>query len=751
MNASYRLPIPRRIWLLAALLLTITSTLFAKPPEPPTLGVTVSNGIIRLEWKPGQQGDPATAYRIYQAKPVDPNGSMGEFALIGTTEKTTYEITGPAPGIYFVFYVTAYNADGESAQSNLAKAGIDGGTDPTSAIKFVTEPIHEVTLGAAYRYDAEAVAVDGEPVRYKVGQAPLGAPIPYAEGMTVDRATGLVEWTPKAEGTFAAAIIAYLASDSTVNAMQVAIITVKAPACAMIRGTVRDSSGLAIDNGWITAVSGDGSSGTNWNVSISTEVVAGEYSLPVSDGTYILYLKHPQIGAVWYRNARDVSGAERVTVTCGDTVRADFSVTLPPEPVHYTVTGRVTAKSDGRGVPAIVQFMTRDKGGKTLTSGNGVIYPDGIVTKTDMDGRYSVDLSDEFGYIAEAIPEGDELLPQYYNGVTSPTEATLVTAASAKGPVDFSLSPRPVYDNSIGGSVKDETGGAVASQVIAIRIPDGSSSDPATNEFARSTAAGDDGTFTLKNLVPGDYLLLAIPQSRDYVPGYFLSGAPAALNWKDGTRITIGETTIAMGNGIVLRRRDGLKGFAKLSGYVKIAPGATRSRDVTLGYDLLPGVFLYALDPDGHVSDYTFSDPSGWFELNELGATDYRIIADKVGYASQVITTTLDYKDRSAVVEDLTMSRGSSSVDLPGVTDGAFTIYPNPAGSRLLMQFDAVAGTGSFTITDALGRTVSTAPIDAVDGMNSVAIDVSSLSAGSYRLRLRTGTMNASVPLTIVR
>src|SRR5205807_1427841 len=137
-------------------------------------------------------------------------------------------------------------------------------------------------------------------------------PIPYAEGITVNRETGVVEWMPKAQGPFAVAIIAYLASDSTTNAMQVLIISVKAPACAMIRGTVRDSTGAPLENAWITAVSADGSTGADWNTSASTEVVKGEYSLPVSQGTYVLYLKHPQLGAVWYKNAFDISGAEHL-------------------------------------------------------------------------------------------------------------------------------------------------------------------------------------------------------------------------------------------------------------------------------------------------------------------------------------------------------------------------------------------------------------------------------------------------------
>jgi hypothetical protein len=756
MNTSYCLLALRRFPLLAGLLIAMASTLVAKAPEPPTLSAYVTTlpgtdmPVIRLEWKPSPVGDPATGYTIYQAKGIGPDGSPGEFVAIGTTANMMFDVEKPERGVSYMFHVTAYNASGESGRSNVVKASVDGQTDPVPGIDFVTKPEYDATVGSLYSYKAEAIDADGGTVRYRMTGSPLGAPIPDAEGMTIDRVTGLVSWTPQRVGTFAAAILAYLESDSTKNAMQVLIINVKAPPCAMIRGTVRDSNGAFIQRGWISAISSDNSNPDGWNTSVSSEVVDGRYELPVSEGTYIIYLKH-EYGDIWYGNVHDVADAERVTIGCGDSIQADFSVTIPPPPTYFTVAGRVTGASDGTGVPAIVYFSTRDNAGRTLPTKEGSISPDGMMTKTDPDGNYSIELSDQFSYIAEAIPESDEFLPQYYNGVSSPTEATLITVMTGKKLVNFSLAPRPVYANIITGSVKDTAGTALSSEVIAIRIPDGSSAaEPGKGEFARSVATGDDGSFTLKNLIPGEYVLLAIPNSRDYVPGYYLSGAMAALGWKDATRIRMEETTSTAGNDIILGSRNGVKGFAKLSGYIKVAPEAKRSHTIT-GYDLLPGVFVYALDPENRVSDYVFSDPSGWFELNELGATDYRIVADKVGYLSHVITTALDYSDNASVEKEMMMTRGASSVDELLTGEGALSVYPNPAGAQLVVRFEAGAGAASLRIIDMFGRTVHATSIDAVDGTNSVVIDISALATGSYRAQIQSGATNRTVPLTIVR
>lgn len=763
MNATYRLQTLRRISLLIVLLLAGVTTLLAGVPAAPYLGVSVvtppgtPTSTIRLAWKVDPAvGIPTTGYRIYLAKSVNPDGTIGDFQEIATTTEMFYELTNVSGQIYYVFYVTAYNNDGESAPSNQVRASLDGNpTDPPALVAFLSTPPRDVALGSTYRYQARAVAQDGGKVRYAMTQSPLGAPIPDAVGITVDRETGIVEWTPNAQGTYAAAVVAYLASDTVKSAMQVLIISVKEPACGMIYGSVSDAKGVVVSNGWVTALSFDAAGGPDWNTSASAEVIGGEYSLDVPKGTYVVYLKDPQVGAIWYKNGRDIADADRITVACGDRVQADFILTLPPQPTKYVIAGRVTNQENGLGVVATLHFQTRTGTGRPLDPKSGVVYPGSISTTTDPDGRYSIELSDEFSYIAEAIPSNDELLSQYYDNVSNPTEATLITAKSAGSPVDFALRTRPVYPNNISGSVMDATGIAVASQVIAIRFGGGNAAgDPVINkEFARSASTLDDGTFTMNNLVPGSYVLLAIPNLRDHIPGYFLSGGTATRSWKEATVITVGEMTTSDGNVITLDVFNGGKGFAKFGGYVTVAPGGSLSgpepSGSSAGSDPLPGTFVYALDSNNSVDDYTFSDPSGWFELTELAAINYRIVADKVGYIAEVINTKLDYNGQPKVGEGIKMGRSTSSVAPATTQSSTLLVYPNPAISHLQLRFDAEAGRASLRIYNSLGQRVYTKNIDVVDGQNSVEVDVSTFGGGCYRVQLVGTQVETSVGFVV--
>jgi len=735
----------------AAMVVTAKATV----PEPPidlvAQLVRSSNtpvGSIRLEWSPARSGATADGYRIYMSMAA--NGAVGDFVQIGGTTTTWFEISDPRPGA-FVFYVTAYNGDGESQPSDLAKILVDGPPDPVSTIYFTSVPPREATVGVPYRYDADAVDPNGGEVRYRIGEAPLGAPFPYAEGITVDNLTGVVEWTPSRTGLFAAAVYAYLASDTNEVEMQVVIVNVTTPPCAVIRGTVLNVDGSVVEDAFITAISVNDNSGANWATSASAPSTGGEYALDVPEGTYVIVLKHPIVGAIWYKDALDISTAEHVTVACGETAAADFIVKSPPEPTKFTVSGRVSRLDEGSGVDAVVEFMLRDRNGRPIDPATGVIYPNAFATRTDADGYYTVELIDGFEYIAQALPNDDALLSQYYDRVSTPSDATPITAPTNAG-INFILTARPVYNNGIDGTVADSAGAPLEAEVMVMRVPTGANvPDPTNTEYARATKTEADGSYRLRNLIPGAYVVFAMPSDREYAPGYYVENAGASLGWRGGTTIVVDETTVATGKDIVLQRRDGKRGFARIGGYVRVGPGSTKSDRTVLGGDPLSGVFIYALDGDDRVSDYTFSDPSGWFELSELGAADYRIFADKVGYGSAVFTENLDYNGRSSVDKDIVLPNGTSSVDDLVVGNRALRIHPNPAASRITLQFDAAGDEGTVTIVDALGRGVRTLEITTTDGANVVPIDLSGLGAGYYRVQVHSGRVNASTGFIVVR
>lgn len=749
----------RITWYLRSVLLLLwgmiaaTLALAGVPEAPVELSANVivtpntPQQVVILQWYPAKEGVAPAGYRIYQGMPTSSNEL--KFKMVAETEKTEMGIYDLSPGTH-VFYVTAFNSAGESEQSNWARAYL--GNTPQQGVRFVTEPpMHEVELGKVYRYESKAVGEGKEMIEYLLEEARLGAPFPPAAGIIVDRKTGVVEWEPKSTGTYAAQLVARLVSDTTVFATQILIITVSAPPCATISGAVKNEAGQPLREGWIVAVTAD-DNGPNWHASHDGPIKNGEYELKVGEGTYVLYIK-TEVGAFWYPSpATDVANAKRIAIKCGDMVVANFTVATPPEPKYGVVAGRVTAKADGKPVMAIIHFMPRASKDKPIQP-NTPGGLEAVVIRTDAEGYYKVELSDASSYIAYAQPVGSDYLPQYFDHVATPTEATPITIPFNGGPVNFELEATPAYQTSLSGTVRDTAGNGIVARVVAMQI-DASPNGGITNtDYARAATTEKDGSYRMSNIRPGKYVLLAIPEMRDFVPGYYVAGQIAARSWKEATIIGVAEIMPAVEYDITLQSRNGMKGYAKLEGYVKGTPGKIKSSGGLAGSDVVPGTMVLAIDPNGNVSDYTFSDPSGWFQLTELAAAEYTIMADKVGYTSFISTTELDYDKRSAMEMEVPMSKQTSSVPDQGAATLGMDVsaYPNPTTGSVSLRFSAVAGSGELSIINAAGERVMGGSIQTTSGDNTVTVDASALSEGLYFVRVNGKAVNATGAFVVMR
>jgi hypothetical protein len=64
-----------------------------------------------------------------------------------------------------------------------------------------------------------------------------------------------------------------------------------------------------------------------------------------------------------------------------------------------------------------------------------------------------------------------------------------------------------------------------------------------------------------------------------------------------------------------------------------------------------------------------------------------------------------------------------------------FLVYPNPAKTNTTIAFNAT-GKCVIKITDVLGKTIQTKTITAVNGRNTMQLDVSKYAAGVYFVTL---------------
>ena len=78
-------------------------------------------------------------------------------------------------------------------------------------------------------------------------------------------------------------------------------------------------------------------------------------------------------------------------------------------------------------------------------------------------------------------------------------------------------------------------------------------------------------------------------------------------------------------------------------------------------------------------------------------------------------------------------------------------LFPNPATEQVTVQFNATAGKELVKVIDSRGNLLETLGIETTEGVNSLALDVSSLSAGSYLIAVGGTNSGVTIPLHIVR
>jgi len=97
---------------------TVFASIPPEEPQPPSapqnLTATPGNTIVTLRWDASSM---ATGYRVYMGSP-----DCTSLAFITSTTGTSVQVTGLTNGTQYCFVVRAFNADGESANSNQATA-----------------------------------------------------------------------------------------------------------------------------------------------------------------------------------------------------------------------------------------------------------------------------------------------------------------------------------------------------------------------------------------------------------------------------------------------------------------------------------------------------------------------------------------------------------------------------------------------------------------------------------------------------
>lgn len=157
-----------------------------------------------IESKPVIEVIGGQEYR-YQVKAIDKNGDALTYQLLVSPEGMNIDSqTG-----LIRWNTTATNKGNQSVIIEVSdrRGGVETqvytlsviDTPPNRPPAFTTNPIVDAAINTEYKYDADAVDPDRDDLTYNLVLGP--------DGMTVDRTTGEVTWTPTYENTFGDTIL----------------------------------------------------------------------------------------------------------------------------------------------------------------------------------------------------------------------------------------------------------------------------------------------------------------------------------------------------------------------------------------------------------------------------------------------------------------------------------------------------------------------------------------------------------------
>jgi|GEM_PF-858821 len=623
----------------------------------------------------------------------------------------------------------------------------------TSTANFVLGPKNDVvmissrpveTASPNVPYSYQVVATSSDPaatLKYQLIFKP--------ENMKIDSVRGLISWLPAAKGSFRVTIV--VVSSKGGRGEQSFGITISGPS-GSITGVVKDTLGRAVAGVYILLYQSNGLMTSDPKIMSD---LSGVFTLArVDTGKYFAraIASKGDFAEQWYNGALTLDKATPVIVLPNAVTTVNFTMRAKSVPLQFNVSGTILDETKKVMREATVVFAS----GLVVSSNptSSIVSPGTqYKVRADSAGKYSIKLlQDTYTVIATA----PGFVTMFFDGKPDVLTANPLKLTKDTSGINFALKPISVVATGkiIGSVIDSATKGGLRSKVIAYRLQ-------ATKIYSDGPGvytgeADSTGKFAIANLVPGDYIVLALPWGA-YVPTYY-SQSGSATSWERATKISINGNTVT---GITIIAKPLVKpvpGLNSIVGVVSMSGGLGNG----LQSATLAGAVVYAFLNPEDVAGFGVTDETGKFTIEELAPGSYTLVADKVNFisgasakANSVFDVTVGAAS-SAPAAFLTLSPVTvTAVGEQGSLPGDFALeqnYPNPFNPSTTISYQLPkVSVVSLRVFNMLGQVVATLVNEKKEAGHYRTTWNANVPSGVYFYRLLAGEYVETKKMTLLR
>jgi hypothetical protein len=392
---------------------------------------------------------------------------------------------------------------------------------------------------------------------------------------------------------------------------------------------------------------------------------SGKYKIDgVDAGSY--YVRAEPISgdylAQWFDGASSQRDAKVIVVMKNASTPVDIKLQSRYRPVTFSVKGTVSDSANHAGLnEASVYFVVAGfalNGSKGFAAdptlaqdfrgmfdfdqsidhrldGTNVLF---VFKATTKNGVFELRLP-QGSFVAYAEAKGHNKI--FYNQKSNLLLADTIRVTKDIDGIKFNLPPLPVpVLGEINGTITDSaTGRGVRSRVIAFRelwaTPLDSTLKPQERSYVPGTYVDDTdslGKYSIPNMQPGKYLVLAMPMGS-YAPAYY-STSGSTQNWSKASMVAVNGNVVAGIDITVKSLAKPMVGYTFVKGTVSTNSGAGKLGK-TSGSVGVAGAIVYAANGDGTIYGYDITDESGSYAISGAApGVSYTLFVDAPGFAS---------------------------------------------------------------------------------------------------------------------